>query len=118
MSNRIVLFTVIALGTVVAGLVFAQSDSDSDDDYEWEMVSQKVAGTGGSGGGAYAVGLSGAPVYGTVFLYNKRTGKVFRYFENCGDTNPNGCVVPLRPVHDMVGIPLPRAQGRDGTAGR
>lgn len=118
MSNRIVLFTVIALGLAAVGLVFAQADSDSGDTYEWEMVSQRVAGTGGSGGGAYSVGISGAPVYGTMFLYNKRTGKVFRYFENCGETNPNGCVVPLRPLHDMAGIPLPRPQGRDSAVGR
>lgn len=116
MSNRKVLFTVIALGMVVAGLVFAQADSDSDD-YEWEMISQRVAGTGGSGGGGFA-GISGAPVYGEVFLYNKRTGKVFRYFANCGESSPNGCVVPLRPLHDMVGIPLPAPQSRGSSPGR
>ena len=111
MTNRIILFTALVCGVVATGFLLAQTPADPQGAGNWEMFSQRVAGTGGTGSGGFG-GLTGSPVYGTVYLYNRRTGKVFRIFENCGESQPNGCMVPLPTLHDTPGIALPRPQSR------
>lgn len=79
--------------------------------YEWRMFSGNVAGTGGSGNGAnqFAVGRVGDSVYAKTWLYNAKTGKVYRVWERCGgDNGGNGCLSAV-PVFssDRLDVYLP-----------
>ena len=94
-------FVAIVLGAVVASFVFAQSatetEAETSTEHEWEMFSQHVAGFGGTAGGgqSLAAGSAGGPVVGAMFLYNKRSGKVYSVFTDCGTDGPDGCVVAI-----------------------
>ena len=58
------------------------------------MFSGNIAGYGGAGGGTgYAI--RGGTQTAGKFLYNERTGKVYRYFSHCDDKGTNGCFVAL-----------------------
>ena len=63
---------------------------------EWEMFSDNVAGAGGADSG-----WSDFPpeppigVYGDTYLFNSKTGEIYRIFQDCGDDGPNGCIVRL-----------------------
>lgn len=72
--------------------------------YEWRMFGGNVAGTGGSGGSGGSdtltgsTGSTGNAVKGATWLYNTKTGKVYRVFERCaGDEGSSGCLfaVPI-----------------------
>ena len=68
--------------------------------YEWRMFGGNVAGTGGSAGGGQSIvgGSTGSAVKGATWLYNTKTGKVYRVFERCaGDEGSSGCLfaVPI-----------------------
>lgn len=99
--------SLIVMGAAVAGLLLAQSDGlddESDSDLEWEMFGQDiVAGDFGSGA---ALGPMELPVFeATSFLYNKRTGEVYRVFLNCGEElGINGCMEKL-PVVGIGNFP-------------
>ena len=69
--------------------------------YEWRMFGGNVAGTGGSGGSAAggqslssgSTGSVGRSVIGATWLYNTKTGKVYRVLERCaGDEGASGCL--------------------------
>ncbi len=87
------IFITLVLGVAVAGFLFAGFASSDEDDngyveygYEWEMFSQQVSGdkTGDKA------------VAGLTFIYNKRTGEVYRFIWNkskCGA--PDGCFIPV-----------------------
>lgn len=69
----------------------------------WQMFGANVAGTGGTDSytvGSFSVpGQTGDAVYGRTYIYNTKTGSVYRVFTGCGDDQPNGCLVPL-PVRE------------------
>ena len=74
------------------------------DGYEWRMFSENVAGTGGSGGaGAGGESLSGGyrgsvgdAVRATTWLYNAKSGKVYRVYTKCGgDEGTHGCLFAM-----------------------
>ena len=108
MANRNLLIAIVALGGTLPGLLLAQtSDDASDQNHDWEMFSQNVA-------AAQSSTASGSEyrVTGSIFLYNKKTGKVFRVFEGCGELGQNGCVeaIPvLAEGHLGTLVPAPQA---------
>ncbi len=97
----------IVMGAAVAGMLLAQSDDfddESDSDLEWEMFGQQVVAGDFSTGSA--LGPMELPVFeGTSFLYNKRTGEVYRVFLTCGEElGINGCMEKL-PVVGLGNFP-------------
>ena len=103
MKTRNLAIAIALGGLIVTGVLIAQSNTntnstDTETEYEWDMISQHVAGTGGSGAGQASESSAGAPVHGNVFLFNKRTGKVYRFWAGCQDDGPNGCLEPLPTV--------------------
>ena len=89
------IFVTLILSIAVAGLLltsFASSDEGDNGyveyEHEWEMFSQRVSGDRTGDGIAT----------GVIFVYNKRTGEVYRFFPNisrCGNGAPHGCFVPI-----------------------
>lgn len=91
---KLYVFFPFILSIAVAGLLFAgfaSSDEDgsyAEDEYEWEMFSNQVSG-GKTGDKA---------IHSHVFIYNKRTGEVYRFMTNvwtCGNEAFDGCFVPV-----------------------
>lgn len=69
------------------------------------MISEEVAGDGGDEG----------LVHGALFLYNQRSGKVYRVYTDCADQGSDGCVVPLPVVDEGVHrTVVPRPQSGNG----
>jgi len=68
----------------------------------WQMFGANVAGTGGTDaytvGGFSVPGKTGDSVIGSTYLYNTKTGSVYRIFTGCGSDYPNGCVLPMPVV--------------------
>ena len=101
MKTRNLAIAIALGGLIVTGVLIAQSTTDTTDtetEYEWDMISQNVAGTGGSSAGQASESSTGEPVHGNVFLFNKRTGKVYRFWAGCENDGPNGCLEPLPTV--------------------
>ena len=75
---------------------------DAVSNFEWELISADAGGY--AGGSGY-----GGPVHGRVFLYNKTTGKTYRFWPDCGDDYPNGCFdsLPMLEGAGISGIQLP-----------
>ena len=92
---------VIVFGALLAGMMLGSEDVGTveSDDLEWAMFGQRIAVAESS---QNALQSSDPPlvVEGTSFLYNKRTGQVFRVFLGCGEVlGRNGCMEQL-PVVD------------------
>ena len=107
MQTRIIA-TVAVAGGALAALLLGQTVGVPPDP-EWEIVSQHVAGTGGSAGGgqSLAAGIAGNPVYGYVFLYSNRSGKVYRYFPGCtsgGVESSEGCFFAIPVIDERSGF--------------
>ncbi|MDE0101911.1 MAG: hypothetical protein OXN89_05985 [Bryobacterales bacterium] len=87
----------ILFGVLLAGMMLGSEDvgTEESDDSEWAMFGQRIAVAESS----QNVLQSGDPpliVEGTSFLYNKRTGQVFRVFLGCGEVlGRNGCLEEL-----------------------
>ena len=71
------------------------------------MFGQRIVAADFLGGGA--LGPMELPVFeGTSFLYNKRTGAVYRVFLNCGDElGINGCIEELPVVGGRMQPSIP-----------
>ena len=72
----------------------------TDASIEWEMFSGNIAGYGGAVGStaneyAFPPTVQGGTRTAANFIYNQRTGKVYKYFSNCDDKGTNGCFVAL-----------------------
>lgn len=111
--------TLAVAATVAAGLLFGQVSS-SDSEQDWEMFGQRVAGTGGAAG-SVGGGYPGERVYGNVFLYNKRTGKSYLYFNSCtsgGKEFNEGCFFNIPVTEDRGPLsPVPKPlEDRSGRA--
>ena len=103
------------------------TDAEPIGPLEWQMFSERVAGTGGGGGAAGGGGSfsntvqprTGNPVYGDVWMYNRRTGKIYRVFSQCaesdgGYTGNAGCLIAVRIYSsDRLDRHLPNPQVSD-----
>lgn len=83
----VVTMALAIVGIVAADRFFGREDNSSNGQ-DWEMFGQRVA-----AGASQSIHLA-RPVAGEVFLYNKRTGKVYRYFGTSFQS------IPTRPDPD------------------
>ncbi len=124
MTNRNLLLSIVLAGVAVSGIVLGQSMEDTDsaaadsDAGEWEMFSGNVVALEATGGSSIANGATTEPaptsVEGPVFIYNTRTGKVYRIFTGCGDLGTNGCIEALPVVMEgqfSTVVPQPQTGG-------
>lgn len=108
--------TALAGCALLAAQVSAQDDSEGG--HDWEIVAGHPAGYGYSGGGQWPGSGSGGVVQSQMFLYNKRTGKAYRYFPGCtsgGEAVDEGCFFLIQALDRRVGFQV-RVQPTGGTA--
>ncbi len=84
----------VVVGALIAGLLIGseEAETDQDEGSEWAMFSQQGVGVPAAEG---VQQLDSGPRFyeATSFLYNRRTGRVFRIFTGCGpDLGVNGCM--------------------------
>lgn len=113
-DNRFLPVAVLAIaGFILLGR--AQEGPHSEAALEWEMFGQTIAVADSENDDAYRPpdnSWNGPPYQeGTSFLYNRRTGDVYRVFLGCGPMlGENGCLEKLPVVGQEVGgPPLPAA---------
>ncbi len=105
--TRINLTLLVGIGLVVAGLiangvVSAQSASTTSGQ-DWEMYSGTIAGAAAGGASISA----GQTAYGDLFLYNRVSGKAYKYFPSCqtnGADSPEGCFFAIPVVDARAGF--------------
>ena len=127
MTKHNSILTLVVAGIILAGLLLGQSQFPpppappgpgedgswpaTGNGYEWVMVSQNVATA--VGGGSNFVDR----VRGHMYLYNRRTGKVYLYFAKCTSGNvesDQGCFFAIPTLHSgeaFVSTPRPQASG-------
>ncbi len=108
---------VIAVGALITGLLFAQngSESESSEDIEWQMFGTSVAiAYGDSDDDSDDTATEPLTQQGLAFLYNKRTGKVYRFFESCGSDGEYGCFDDMPVLDGTMSSTLPSAQSTVG----
>ena len=91
----------LVLLALVAGLLLGSEDESADEDreLEWAMFGQQVSVSGANPEGSPSQPNGRSLVAeGTSFLYNKRTGKVYRIFLGCGTLGENGCMEEIPVV--------------------
>ncbi len=83
---RIKTFAAIAASVAVTGFLLAQGSTESDPNryFEWQMFGANVTATAGDDDDDYRT-TGPVTADGLVFIYNRRTGKVYRFFDNCGN---------------------------------
>ncbi len=97
----------ILVAALFAGMMLGSEDVEpvESDDSEWAMFGQRIA-VAESSQNALQSSDPALIVEGTSFLYNKRTGQVFRVFLGCGEVlGRNGCMEEL-PVVDRNEPPM------------
>lgn len=118
MTNRNLLIAIVLAGVAVSGIVLGQSMDGSSsetvdsDTGEWEMFSGNVVALEATGGGGTAG--TEATAEGPLFIYNTRSGKVYRIFTGCGDLGMNGCIEALPVVMEgqfTTVVPQPQSGG-------
>ena len=118
MTNRNLLLSFVLAGAAVSGIVLGQSMEDTvsgaadSDSGEWEMFSGNVVALEAAGGGS--TGSEATSAEGPVFIYNTRTGKVYRIFTGCGELGVNGCIEALPVVMEgqfTTVVPQPQSGG-------
>jgi len=94
------------------------TDSADSDTGEWEMFSGNIVALEATGGGSAGTGTTAdaAPTSaeGPLFIYNTRTGKVYRIFTGCDDLGINGCIEALPVVMEgqfTTVVPRPQSGG-------
>lgn len=120
MTNRNLLLSLVLAGAAISGIVLGQSmdgtnsASTDSDTGEWEMFSGNVVALEAAGGSSSGSGTSPTSVEGPLFIYNTRTGKVYRIFTGCGDLGVNGCIEALPVVMEgqfTTVVPQPQSGG-------
>lgn len=120
MTNRNLLIALVLAGVAVSGIVLGQSMDGSSsetvdsDTGEWEMFSGNVVALEATGGGTAATEDTARSVEGPLFIYNTRSGKVYRIFTGCGDLGVNGCIEALPVVMEgqfTTVVPQPQSGG-------
>ena len=116
--------TLVVVALAAVGLLVAQSPTTSTtttasaDNHDWELVPGSVAGWPGSASSSSTASVEAGWVFGDMFLYNKSTGKAYRYFDDCGDSAPAGCfgAIPVLEEADAMLAVTPKPQS--GTMSR
>ncbi len=115
----------ITVGAVITSLLFAQGTpaSGSNEDLEWQMFGTSVArpaddsddATGADDAAARPVALQGL-----AFIYNRRTGKVYRFFEQCGEEEDLqfGCFDDMPVLEGTMTTRVPSPQSMTGNIPR
>lgn len=124
MTNRNLLLSFVLAGVAVSGIVLGQSMENTEpavadsDAGEWEMFSGNVVALEATGGGSVGSGATAetgpTSAEGPLFIYNTRTGKVYRIFTGCGDLGVNGCIEALPVVMEgqfTTVVPQPQSGG-------
>lgn len=122
MTNRNLLLSFVLAGVAVSGIVLGQSMEDTDsadsDTGEWEMFSGNIVALEATGGGSGGTGTTAdagpTSAEGPLFIYNTRTGKVYRIFTGCDDLGINGCIEALPVVMEgqfTTVVPRPQSGG-------
>ena len=123
MTNRNLLLSFVLAGVAVSGIVLGQSMEDTNsapadsDTGEWEMFGGNVVALAATAGGSAGSGATAeaGPTFaeGPVFIYNTRSGKVYRIFLGCGDLGKNGCIeaLPVMEGEFTTVVPQPQTGG-------
>ena len=115
-SKTLVVVALAAVGLLVAQSSDTSTDSSttstSMDEHDWELVAGTVAGWPGSAGSGSMTSVDAGWIFGDMFLYNKSTGKAYRYFDDCGDSAPAGCfgAIPVLEEADAMLAVTPKPQ--------
>ena len=64
------------------------------------MIARPITSWAGSAGGSATSTIDGGGALGDVYLFNKRTGKVYLHFDDCGEGRPGGCFGPLTVLEE------------------
>ena len=94
-----------------------QAETPDSDTGEWEMFSGNVVALEAAGSTSATTGtLTDAPRFAEApnFIFNTRTGKVYRIFTGCGDLGVNGCIEALPIVMEgqfTTVVPQPQIGG-------
>ncbi len=115
--------TAIAVAALVAGLLFGQTGTQpaSSGEFEWEMFGTNVGVSDDDDDyddDDRRIGISSDSVVvaqGLAFIYNKRTGKVYRFFEDCGADGQHGCFDDMPVLEGTTRTRLPTPQSVTGT---
>lgn len=106
--------TLVVAALAAVGLLLAQSTptTASADGHDWELVPGSVTGWPGSAGSSSTASVEAGWVFGDMFLYNRSTGKAYRYFDECGDSAPAGCfgAIPVLEEADAMLAVTPKPQ--------
>lgn len=100
MTTKTIVIAIAA--TFLAALLFGQASGTSQQ-HEWEMVSPHIT-SYASGGSSIAAGNWAEAA---MYLYNKRTGKVYLRFTNCsqgGVQLDGGCFGSIAVFADDAGV--------------
>lgn len=128
MTNRNLLFALVLVGVAVCGMVLGQSmeetmeetqaETPDSDTGKWEMFSGNVVALEAAGTSSATTGTqTDAPRSAEApnFIFNTRTGKVYRIFTGCGeDLGKNGCIEALPVVQEgqyTTVVPQPQVGG-------
>ena len=115
--------TAIAVAALVAGLLFGQTSTQpaSSGEFEWEMFGSHVAVSDDDydyDDDDRRIGIGSdnfEAVQGFTFIYNKRTGKVYRFFDDCGADGQHGCFDDMPVLEGTTRTRLPTPQSVTGT---
>ena len=125
MTNRNLLFALVLVGVAVCGMVLGQTmeetmeetQAETPDSYtgEWEMFSGNVVALEAAGSSSATTGtLTERFTEAPTFIFNTRTGKVYRIFSGCDDLGENGCIEALPIVMEgqyTTVVPQPQIGG-------
>lgn len=106
----------IVLAALLAGLLLGQEGETGSQgqELEWAMFGQRVAAAEIEGSDDQQSAQPPVFAEGTSFLYNRRTGKVFRVFLGCGEVlGRNGCLeeLPVVDPNEQSSDPMPPPPG-------
>ena len=117
-----------AVGALLVGITFGQNGTESDssdEDFEWQMFGTTVTSLGGAMDAGSSsddgMGTEAVPpghVQGLAFIYNRRTGKVYRFFESCGADGEYGCFDDMPVLEGNMTATVPSPQSATGNVRR
>ncbi len=108
-TTKFIALVAVALAALAAAIaqVAPPGSGDSADRQDWEMVPGHPAGYGYDSGGQYPGAGGGRVVQSEMFLYNKRTGKAYKYFPGCssgGEEADEGCFFLIQALDGRGGF--------------
>lgn len=112
-TTKYIALAALALAALAAALAQVapppapQGSGDSTAGQDWEMVSGHPAGYGYDAGGQWPGAGGGQVDLSEMFLYNKRTGKAYKYFPWCssgGQEADQGCFFAIQVIDQRAGF--------------